>query len=57
MNNHALWLTLAIIGIILLLIGAFVVTLKFLITVGVIVLVVAAILLVLKLVRGGSRRV
>jgi membrane-bound ClpP family serine protease len=57
MNNHALWLTLAIIGIILLLIGAFVATLHFLITVGVIVLVVAAILLVLKLVRGGSRRV
>lgn len=57
MNNHALWLTLAIIGIILLLIGAFVATLHFLITIGIIVLVVAAILLVLKLVRGGASRV
>ncbi|MBT2502319.1 hypothetical protein [Curtobacterium sp. ISL-83] len=55
--NHALWVTLAIIGIVLLLIGAFVTTLKFLITVGIIVLVVAAILLVLRLVRGGASRV
>lgn len=57
MNNHALWLTLAILGLIILVIGAVVSSLHFLITVGIIVLVVAAILLVLKLVRGGSSRV
>jgi uncharacterized membrane protein (Fun14 family) len=57
MNNHALWLTVAIIGIILLLIGAFVASLHFLITIGVIALVIAAILLILKVVRGGASRV
>lgn len=56
MNNHALWVSAAIIGIVLLLIGAFVVSLHILITIGVIFLVIAVILLILKVVRGGARR-
>ncbi len=56
MNTHALWVSAAILGIILLLIGAFVVSLHILITIGVIFLVIAVILLILKIVRNGASR-
>ncbi len=56
MNTHALLVSAAILGIILLLIGAFVVSLHILITIGVIFLVIAVILLILKIVRNGASR-
>jgi membrane-bound ClpP family serine protease len=52
---HALWLILAVVGIILLVIRAVAAAVKVLITVGIVVLAVAAILMILHPVRGASR--
>jgi hypothetical protein len=55
MGSHALWVIVAVIGIVLLIIGGVGSAVHFLLWVGGIVIVIAIILFILRLLRGATR--
>lgn len=53
--SHAVWIIIAVIGIVLLIVSGVSTAVHFLLWVGIVLLVIAVVLFILRMVRGGTR--